>query len=167
MMLAQYATEVHDKERLLKFGKFAKSREWKIDEFGIFDVLGRCPSLKVDSSTLVYYLKPLRARTYSIASSFDYTKEILGTDEKIFVDLVVTAVEFKIGPQDFRIVRRERKGFCSDFLANLEVGSELSMYLGSSPKFHLPDPSSPKEALLLGKIHASLLLYLQNTDLKL
>ena len=139
---------------ILKFGKFAISRGWKIDEFGIIDVIRRCPSLRIDSSTLVYYSKPLRARTYSIASSFDYTKEIKGADDKILVDLVVTVVEFTVAPQDFRIVHKERKGFCSDFLANLEVGTELSMYLRPSQGFHLPDSSSAKNPLLLGKSHS-------------
>ena len=61
--MAQYATDADEKEKLLKIAKSEPLyKEWKIDDFGFIDMLRRCPSLKVDSSTLVYYLKPLQPR---------------------------------------------------------------------------------------------------------
>ena len=47
----------------------------------------------------------------------------------------------------------ERKGFCSNYLADLEIGSEVTMYLRASPSFHLPETSETKKPLLLGEFH--------------
>merc|ERR1719411_1618556 len=122
-------------------------KKWKADEYGIIDLMREIPSLMVDSSVLVYHLKPLLPRVYSIASSLDYAKEIEGSEGKMFVDLLVTVVEYTIDGQTRKNI--ERKGFCSNYLADLEIGSDVSMYLRSSPSFHLPDHSDGKTPILL------------------
>ena len=88
----------------------------------------------------------------------------------MFVDLLITVVEYKkevyadtctdvdtyIGIHRYQCGNNtnkkilEREGFCSNYLANLEIGSEVSMYLRSSPSMHLPDHSDAKIPLLLG-----------------
>ena len=67
----------------------------------------------------------------------------------MFVDLLITVVEYKVEGQRTSLI--ERKGLCSNYLANLEVGSEVSMYLRASPSFHLPETSETKKPLLLGE----------------
>ena len=91
----------------------------------------------------VYY------RIYSIASSLDYTKHIKGSEDKMFVDLLVTVVQYTVEGQTQKTI--ERKGFCSNYMADLEEGSDVSMYLRSSASMHLPDNSDANRPLLLGK----------------
>ena len=78
----------------------------------------------------------------------DYTRQIKGSEDKMFVDLLVTVVEYTVEGQTEKAI--ERKGFCSNYMADLEVGSNVSMYLRSSPSMHLPDTSDAKRPLLLG-----------------
>ena len=66
----------------------------------------------------------------------------------MFVDLLVTVVEYTVEGQMEKTI--ERKGFCSNYMADLEIGSDVSMYLRSSPSFHLPETSDVKRPLLLG-----------------
>ena len=87
-------------------------------------------------------------RIYSIASSFDYTKQIKGSEDKMFVDLLVTVVQYAVEGQTQKTI--ERKGFCSNYMAELEEGSDVSMYLRSSASMHLPDNSDANRPLLLG-----------------
>ena len=72
----------------------------------------------------------------------------------MFVDLLITVVEYKMEVYTERNNTHkkvlEREGFCSNYLANLEIGSEVSTYLRSSPSMHLPDHSDAKRPLLLG-----------------
>ena len=100
---------------------------------------------------LLQYLKIKRCRIYSIASSLDYTKEVDGSEGKMFVDLLVTVVEYTVEGQKTKVIKR--KGFCSNYLADLEIGSDVSMYLRSSPSMHLPESSGAKRPLLLGIIY--------------
>ena len=69
----------------------------------------------------------------------------------MFVDLLVTVVEYTLDGQTRKNIKR--KGFCSNYLADLEIGSDVAMYLRSSPSFHLPDHSDGKRPLLLGSFN--------------
>ena len=60
----------------------------------------------------------------------------------MFVDLLVTVVEYTVEGQKTKVIKR--KGFCSNYLADLEIGSDVSMYLRSSPSMHLPESSGAK-----------------------
>ena len=76
-------------------------------------------------------------------------KEVEGSEGKMFVDLLVTVVEYTIEGQRTNVI--QRKGFCSNYLADLEIGADVTMYLRSSPSMHLPDTSDAKRPLLLGE----------------
>ena len=74
-------------------------------------------------------------RYYSIASSLDYTKleKENKNSNKITVDLILTVLEYKsCGLQGI-----ERKGFCSNHLADIEIGTSIMLYFKEST-FHLP-----------------------------
>ena len=66
----------------------------------------------------------------------------------MFVDLLVTVVEYTVDGQTEKAIKR--KGFCSNYMADLEIGSDVSMYLRPSPSMHLPETSDAKRPLLLG-----------------
>ena len=80
----------------------------------------------------------------------DYTKQIKGSDDKMLVDLLATVVQYSIEGHKGEAIKR--KGFCSNYMADLEIGSDVSMYLRSSPSMHLPDSSDANRPLLLGKL---------------
>ncbi len=73
----------------------------------------------------------------------------------MFVDLLVTVVEYTIEGQRTKAI--QRKGFCSNYLADLEIGADVTMYLRSSPSMQIPpDTSDAKRPLLLGKFNIKL-----------
>ena len=77
----------------------------------------------------------ISCRYYSIASSLDYTKleKENKNSNKITVDLILTVLEYKSsGLQGI-----ERKGFCSNHLADVEIGTSIMLYFKEST-FHLP-----------------------------
>ena len=77
------------------------------------------------------------SRIYSISSSYDYTKEIEGSQNGIIVDILLTVVEYQVvGPWE----TLGKTGHCSGYLANLEIGSDVSMYFQTSRDMHLPEP---------------------------
>ena len=77
------------------------------------------------------------SRIYSISSSYDYTKEIEGSQNYIIVDILLAVVEYQVvGPWE----TLEKTGHCSGYLANLEIGSDVSMYFQTSRDMHLPEP---------------------------
>jgi hypothetical protein len=62
-ILSDYTNVPEDKKKILSISKSEEIyKKWKIDEYGIVDLLKDMPSLMVDSSVLVYNLKPLLPR---------------------------------------------------------------------------------------------------------
>ena len=61
--LSDYTNVNSDKQLLCEVSKSKELyRKWKMDKYGIIDILRVIPSLKIDSSILVYLLKPLQPR---------------------------------------------------------------------------------------------------------
>ena len=62
-ILSEYTSDPEDKKLLLSISKSEEAyKKWKVDEYGILDLMKDMPSLMVDSSVLVYNLKPLLPR---------------------------------------------------------------------------------------------------------
>ena len=74
-------------------------------------------------------------RYYSIASSLDYTSSVHNNmdNSKILVDLILTVLEYKTGG----LHGIERKGFCSNHLADADVCESIMLYFKEFT-FHLP-----------------------------
>ena len=91
-------------------------------------------------------------RYYSIASYMGYTNLTSPTTNDLILDLIVTVVEYTtFGNQPIK-----KKGFCSSFLADVDIGSPIHLFIKSSG-FHLPgtqiDPMQRRTSVLekLGK----------------
>ena len=53
------------------------------------------------------------------------------------MDILLTVVEYQVvGPWE----TLGKTGHCSGYLANLEIGSDVSMYFQTSRDMHLPEP---------------------------
>ena len=62
-VLSGYSAVPKDKALLLSISNSEEEyKKWKVDEHGILDLLWEMPSLMIDSSVLVYHLKPLLPR---------------------------------------------------------------------------------------------------------
>ena len=62
-VLSNYTNVPEEKTFLLSLSKSEELyKKWKVDEYGIIDLMKELPSLMVDSSVLVYHLKPLLPR---------------------------------------------------------------------------------------------------------
>ena len=73
------------------------------------------------------------------------------------MDILLTVVEYQVvGPLE----TLGKTGHCSAYLANLEIGSDVSMYFQTSRDMHLPEPLAgidgfsiiDQRPLILGKI---------------
>ena len=68
-VLSDYTNVNSDKQLLCEMSKSKELyRKWKMDKYGIVDILRVVPSLKIDSSVLVYLLNPLQPRYTSSLS---------------------------------------------------------------------------------------------------
>ena len=73
-------------------------------------------------------------RYYSIASSMEYTNLISENKDDVVLDLLLTVEEYETkGIPGIR-----KKGFCSTFLAEAEIESEVRLFIKPS-EFHLPE----------------------------
>ena len=62
-VLSGYSAVPKDKALLRSISKSEEEyKKWNVDEHGILDLLWEMPSLMIDSSVLVYHLKPLLPR---------------------------------------------------------------------------------------------------------
>ena len=83
-------------------------------------------------------------RYYSIASSPDYTQIASAGGGNVILDIILTVLEYKTeGMQGLK-----RKGFCSNYLADANVGSNILLFLKQS-NFHLPTSLTHRPPILL------------------
>ena len=85
---------------------------------------------------------------YSIASSKEYlsrSREKSADNQTVPLDLLLSVVEYKT-PNG-----RQKRGFCSNFLANLKIADRVAIYLKPSPTFHF-------KSITEGKILPTLLI---------
>ena len=62
-VISDYTTDTEAKKLLINISKSEEMyKKWKVDEFGFIDLLRDIPSIMIDSSVLVYRLKPLHPR---------------------------------------------------------------------------------------------------------
>ena len=112
--------------RLLQEDSRVALRE-TIETHQIIDVVRKHPA-KIDGSALVQALRPLTARSYSIASSLE-----ANPDE---VHLTVAAVRYQA-------FGREHWGAASTHLADrVAAGDRVRVYVERNPRFRLPDDDS-------------------------
>ena len=85
-------------------------------------------------------------RYYSIASSSDYTRIASTGGTNPILDIILTVLEYKTeGMQGLK-----RKGFCSNYLADANIGSSVLLFLKPS-NFRLPiSPTNGQPILLIG-----------------
>ena len=135
--LSRRAGNSTEKVELMKLASdYNAYNTWRQGWPGIIDLFQQFPSIQVDSADLASRLPILQPRFYSIASSYDYLQKG-GNKGSTFVDLLVHVVDYD-GPNG-----NTRRGFCSSFLHDLNVGDKISCYLRTAQNFHLPtDPSS-------------------------
>ncbi len=99
-----------------------------IKEGDLLDLLQTYPS-KLNAQSLVDLLRPLRSRQYSIASS-----QAIYEDE---IHVTVKQVEYES-------LGRPRKGVCSNWLAQLNEGDTIPLYIKPNKAFKLPaDQQAP------------------------
>ncbi len=112
--------------RLLRDDGRAALRE-TMETHQVIDVVRKYPA-KIDAPALVRALRPLAARSYSIASSLE-----ANPDE---VHLTVAAVRY-------RAFGREHWGAASTHLADrVAAGDRVRVYVERNPRFRLPDDDS-------------------------
>ena len=96
---------------------------------------------------MILVLTVFNIRYYSIASSPDYTRmaSTAGTNN-LTLDILLTVLEYKTdGMQGVK-----RKGFCSNYLADANIGASIVLFLKPS-NFHLPStPTNGQPILLIG-----------------
>lgn len=107
------AEQAADKAQLVDF----------IRDADVLDLLTAWPG-KIDAQAFAGLLRPLMARQYSIASSAE-----AHPDE---VHVLVKRVEYE---QD----ERSRYGVCSNWLARLQAGDQLPVYIKPNSSFKLPE----------------------------
>lgn len=103
-----------------------------LNEADLIDLLDKqANGLSVQA--LVDLLRPLRSRQYSIASSQAYS------DDEVHVTVKQVVYE---------TLGRERKGVCSNWLAELQEGDSVPLYIKPNPGFKLPE--SDKKIIMIG-----------------
>lgn len=105
----------------------AQARKAYCDEHHVYDLLEHA-NLRLTAEQLAAQLRPLAPRLYSISSS---PKAHPGE-----VHLTVDVLRYPLHGA-------ERKGVASNFLAELEVGSHVGVYVNPTKDFTLCDPSAP------------------------
>lgn len=99
----------------------------------VVDLLHRWPA-PLDAAALVAMLRPLAHRSYSIASA---------------AALVGEEVHLTVAREHWRHGDRDRVGAASDWLAGLEPGAQVPLWLEPNPRFRLPaDPG--RDIIMVG-----------------
>ena len=86
------------------------------------------------------FLFPIRF--YSIASSSEFLDLSITKSQgqtALPLDLLLTVVEYQT------VSGKQKKGFCSNYLAESKLGTEIALYIRSTPSFHMSP--APKTAL--------------------
>ncbi|GKT11210.1 MAG: sulfite reductase (NADPH) flavoprotein alpha-component [Thiomicrorhabdus sp.] len=105
----------------------------KIIEAGdLLDLIQAKPT-DLTAQGLVDLLRPLRSRQYSIASS-----------QTAFEDEVHVTVK----QVEYQSLNRERKGVCSNWLANLAEGDRIPLYIKPNNSFKLPADDQAKVIMI-------------------
>ncbi|XP_055642693.1 nitric oxide synthase isoform X2 [Toxorhynchites rutilus septentrionalis] len=137
--LASCCEDKEDEERLLMLANessvYEDWRYWRLPH--LLEVLEEFPSCKPPATVLVAQLSALQPRFYSISSSpRKYSNEI-----HLTVAIVTYRAEDGEGAEHY--------GVCSNYLANLNGGDELFLFVRSASSFHMSkDPSKP--VILIG-----------------
>lgn len=141
--LSSKAANPQEAAELKCLGNDEKAYEiWTEKCLNFLDVFRAYPSLRAESAELAYRLPSLQPRFYSIASKPERL-DINGTCH-LMMDLILSVVEFKVDQDGSKVV----KGFCSNFLANLQAGDSVPLFLSSNPSFHWKGGNAP--TLLIG-----------------
>ncbi|ODV88612.1 hypothetical protein CANCADRAFT_3257 [Tortispora caseinolytica NRRL Y-17796] len=90
----------------------------------ILETISEFSSLKIPVEYLLELIPPLRPRLFSISSIGPH------------LELIVGLVKYRT------ILRRVRKGVCSDYFTRLQVGTKINYSIVKSP-FRLPSPEKP------------------------
>ncbi len=91
----------------------------------IIDLLIDHADASISAEELISQLKPLQPRLYSISSSIKAHPE---------------EVHLTVGVVKYETYGRDRRGVCSDYLSDqLEIGSEVPVYVNVSKNFRLPE----------------------------
>ncbi|XP_076253398.1 nitric oxide synthase isoform X1 [Rhynchophorus ferrugineus] len=141
-LLQHFASIATDKEDQRKLNLLATDssayedwRYWRLPNLA--EVLEEFPSVHPYAPLLVAQLSILQPRFYSISSS-----PLLHPNEvHLTVAVVVYQTEDGKGPVHY--------GVCSNFLQDIEVGQDISVFLRSAPNFYLPNDVS-KPIVLVG-----------------
>lgn len=122
---AQY-TDNQDFHTLLSNKDSLKTYTYGRDLLDVIKIFG---PFSWDEQSFVQTLRKLPARQYSISSSLaTYPDEVHVT----------------IGTVRYEVDERERFGVCSTHVSdNLEVGSQIQVYVHQNPNFKLPDDETP------------------------
>lgn len=131
-LLSAHATKEEEREKLMELSSaegFSLFHEYVVREKrNYLEVLVEFPSARPPLSWLLGMIPPLQPRHYSIASS--------PAEDPLKVGLCV-AVEERVTPYG-----RRRQGLCSSYLANLQAGEEVIMWLRDG-SFSDPGPGTP------------------------
>lgn len=136
--LADFATDPFEKAKLLSLSKEGDQHDeyskWiKHDQRTILCVLHHFPSVKVPLFAILELLPKLAARFYSISSSPN------AHPGYVHITSVVVNFQTPIG--------RQHNGVCSTWLANLQPGSHVPVFIRES-SFKLP--STPAPIIMVG-----------------
>lgn len=131
--LAEFASDSHEKTRLNLLAKdgdqFDEYSKWiKHDHRTIIEVLAHFPSIKIPLQSLIELLPRLAPRYYSISSSPN------AHPGKVHITSVVVRFHTPTG--------REHLGVCSTWLADLQPGSQVPVFIRES-SFKLPVAPGP------------------------
>jgi sulfite reductase alpha subunit-like flavoprotein len=123
-LIAHFTSDEFQKTRLLEFG----NPEF-LDELydyttrprrSILEVLQEFDTVKIPWQWVVAVFPTLRGRQFSIASGGSLTREPNGSTR---IELLVAIVKYKT------VIRKLRRGVCTRYLENLELGSTISATL--------------------------------------
>ena len=142
--IVRYTDDEAHKERLLEF-----TNPEYLDEYydyatrprrSILEVLQEFHSVKIPWQEAANVLPLMRARQFSIASGGDLKPS--GTGSKF--ELLIAIVKYRT------VIKRIRQGICSNYLANLGVGSTLRVVLKTEGRFYTKTTDFLRPHLLIG-----------------
>jgi NADPH-ferrihemoprotein reductase len=135
--LADYATDVKDKQRLLLLASEAGAEEYnkfiKGDQRTISEVLQAFPSVNPPLGHVLELLPRLAPRYYSISSSPNFHPG--------FVHITSVVVNFTTS------VGRSHNGVCSSWMSTLPVGAHVPVFVRES---HFRIPPAPAPLIMIG-----------------
>ena len=142
--IARYTNDEAHRERLLEF----TDPEY-LDEYydyatrprrSITEVLQEFHSVKIPWQEAANVLPLMRARQFSIASGGSLKRSSTGSK----FELLVAIVKYRT------VIKRTREGICSNYLANLSIGSTLQVVLKTEGRFYSKATDFLRPHLLIG-----------------